>query len=542
MHVAVPALCGYLKARGLPVQQRDLNIEFYRWVISKANLRALDDQAAGTLPPPVVRARDFVQQYRSIAAAPLPPGYCSRFSDDAEGMLLSQALLLLNHRYPETTFTSMAVYHCGDADSSHYIADFAARESGNAFADFYRDSVLPELAARPPKLLGISVSGPFQLAAAFTLARVAKQVEPKLFVVIGGAFFSTLPRVLLEEATAARLFAHVDAFVFNEGELPLAQLIDDLSRGGPVRASPNVLLHGERLLRYEPAHCVDSGDIAIPDFVDAAVESYFRPRKRIPIEVSRGCYWGRCSFCNLATGANERYRALPLATILAAVDELTQKHRAHEILFSTLAMSPKLLRCVAQGLVDSGRKVEWRAWVRAERTLSEADVELFLRAGCRSLDITPESFNARTLQRMNKGFDPADLVRVVKLLRQAGLCDGINIIPGFPGEKLEDFMGTMQVCRELGLHGELFPFHLLRNSPVYEQPERFGIAFDEEADKDLAFALPYRFLGREAGARGVELIQAAAARYPGFIRADDPLAGYTFDFSSAAPPAGKGRC
>jgi hypothetical protein len=529
LHVAVPALCGHLSRHGLRARSVDLNIEFFRWLVAEETLETLVRRSPA-LPPRVARALAWVRRYHEVLRTPLPAGCAGRFSEDAEQLLLTEALAIFNHFHPEATCSTLGVYHQGDAEDSDFIAELAARDAGNPFSACYRERFVPELARDRPALVGISISGPFQLAAAFTLARVVKEVDPRIQVVIGGAFFSTIPGVLLRQKTGSNLFKHVDAFVFNEGELPLLRIARDVLSGNPPAPGPNVLLPRQRALTYEPRHCLAASEIARPAFGPGAVKKYFRPVSRVPVEVSRGCYWGKCSFCNLATGSNERYRAIPVEKVLSDIEALTREQDASCVLFSTLAMAPALLRRISRHVLDSRERISWTTWARPESALSEEDVDLFARAGCSSLAITPESFCETTLQRMRKGFELEHVVRIVRHLVRVGLCGTINIIPGFPGETVDEFLATMEVCRELGVKGELFPFCLLKSSPIYRHASTFGIVVHERPEKDLAMSLPFEHTHAPSPS-GLELIRIAARRYPANVFADDPLSGYTFDFS-----------
>ena len=240
-HVAVPALCGYLAGQGIPFRQWDLNIDFFRYLASEEVIEEQLGNAPPPLPPNVRNAADFARAYYDVLRRPLQAGYQQRFSEDAEELLLNNALAIFNHFHRETSFSTLGVYHSGDAEDSDFIAEFVARDAGNPFAAFYRKVFLPWLARERPAIVGISVCGSFQLGAAFTLARMIKEVEPLTSVVIGGAFFSTTPQVLQASKTASNLFRHVDAFILNEGELPFAGLIRQVFSGAPPEPAPTSL-------------------------------------------------------------------------------------------------------------------------------------------------------------------------------------------------------------------------------------------------------------------------------------------------------------
>lgn len=530
-HIAIPALCGYLSGRGVPLRQFDLNIEFFRHFVAEKTLERQLSRGSAPLPPHVQSAATFVRRYFEVLRQPCQPGYRQRFSEDAEQQLLDQALAIFNHFHPQTTFSTLGVYHARNADCSDFIGEFAQRDTDNPFAAFYHDEFLGTVADALPSIVGISVCGSFQLGAALTLARMIKEIEPRICVVIGGAFFSTLPEVLLAPPAARHLFRYVDAYVLNEGELPFLRLIHDVIGGRPPQAGTNVVLRGQQDLSYDARLCLPPAEIAMPQFPEGAIERYFRPVRRIPVEVSRGCYWAKCTFCNLARGSNERYRGLPVEHIVRSVETLTAKHAAPSVLFSTLAMAPKILRALASRLGKSGGQVAWSAWIRAENTLTREDFIACRQAGCASLSLTPESFNDRILSAMKKGVSAAHLIRIIRDLSDVGLCGAINLIPGFPGETEEDFLATVGVCRDLRLRGEFFPFCLLKNSPIYRDPDRFGVALHEQPDSDLAINVPFSSVSDPQTRGGIALIKMAARHYPQNIFSDDPSAGYTFDFS-----------
>jgi len=535
-HVAVPTLCGYLVRQGIPVRQLDLNIDFFRYLVAEETIERQLNGHSAPLPKKVESAVDFARRYFEIRRSPLQPGYRQRVSEDAEQHLLARALEIFNHFHPQTAFSTLGIYHAGNADSSDFIADFAAGDAGNPFAAFYRGGFLPALEDELPSVVGISICGSFQLGAAFTLARMIKEIEPRIRVVCGGAFFSTMPQALLVLRTADNLFRHVDAYVLNEGERPFLRLIREVFSKLPPQPGPNLVLNGQRELSFEPQDCLPPAEIATPVFPDDAIPKYFRPVRRIPVEVSRGCYWGKCTFCNLAQGANERYRGIPAEQVYRSVQTLTEQHEASEVLFSTLAMAPKILRGLAQRLNAGSQQIRWNAWIRPESGLTREDFISCRKAGCTSLSVTPESFNDRTLARMRKGTNADQLIRIISDLRYAGLCGGINLIPGFPGETQEDFFATLEICRDLGLRGEFFPFHLLKNSPIYRDPKGFGVLLRENPANDLAVEVPYVYARDPEAPTGIELIKAAAWRYPRQVFADDPLGGYTFDFTAEPSP------
>ena len=387
-HVAVPALCGYLAGRGVPLRQFDLNIDFFRYLVAENTIEQQLRRTSAPLPWAIENAAHFVRSYFDVLRQPMPAGYRQRFSEDAEQLLLFRSIEIFNHLNPDTIFSTLGVYQTGNAENSDFLADFAARNSGNPFAGFYQEQFLPALQSDLPKVVGISICGSFQLAAALTLARMIKEIDPRIYVVAGGAFFSTIPQCLQAPRTSDNLFRHIDVFVLNEGEMPFLRILEDVFFGRPPQPGPNILLRGQQELCNEPRYCLPPAQIAPPVFAEGAISKYFRPVRRIPVEVSRGCYWAKCTFCNLARGSNERYRGVPLHNIVQYIETLAERYGTSSVLFSTLAMAPKILQGIASHMRAAGGKIAWNAWIRAENTLTRDDFVHCRQSGCSSLSVT----------------------------------------------------------------------------------------------------------------------------------------------------------
>ena len=51
--------------------------------------------------------------------------------------------------------------------------------------------------------------------------------------------------------------------------------------------------------------------LPLPDFDGLPLDRYFVPERIIPYLATRGCYWGRCTFCDHGQGYFDQYRGMP---------------------------------------------------------------------------------------------------------------------------------------------------------------------------------------------------------------------------------------
>ena len=58
----------------------------------------------------------------------------------------------------------------------------------------------------------------------------------------------------------------------------------------------------------------DMGTLPPPDYDGLPLEKYFAPELVLPYDPTRGCYWGKCTFCHygLAEVGTANYRERPV--------------------------------------------------------------------------------------------------------------------------------------------------------------------------------------------------------------------------------------
>ena len=81
-----------------------------------------------------------------------------------------------------------------------------------------------------------------------------------------------------------------------------------------------------------------------PDFDGLPLEKYFVPTKILPYLATRGCYWGRCEFCDHGEGYTAGYRTKKIQDILADITYLRDKYGARHFHFTDESYPPALFR------------------------------------------------------------------------------------------------------------------------------------------------------------------------------------------------------
>lgn len=333
------------------------------------------------------------------------------------------------------------------------------------------ESFVDSLQLTDLNLIGITVSIN-QLTAALFLAKLIKTKRPNLPVVLGGASISGKAGEWIFDA-----FKEIDYLVNGEGELPLMGLVDFLSG---TRAQPPASVHFRGCSKTPQKEQLESlNHLPPPDFQD-----YFQELTRLPVglrffpvlpvEASRGCWWGMCNFCNLNLQW-QGYRAKGVERISKEINWLSQRHGILDFAFMDNSLPKRETSVFFQEFSTHGRDYAFFAELRAGHTREE--LATMAKGGLREMQIGIEALSASLLKRLKKG---ASLIQNVAAMHHAEefdieLCG--NLILHFPGSTLEEVNETLNVLEFVWPFKPLkaVSFWLGLNSPVAMQPELFHI-------------------------------------------------------------------
>jgi ribosomal peptide maturation radical SAM protein 1 len=326
-----------------------------------------------------------------------------------------------------------------------------------------------------------------QLLASLAAAQAIKLRWPKATIVFGGSSCAAEMGVTLLAS-----FSQIDYLVQGEGEQPLLQLCEFLAdrrtelpaavlgRQSSARPGPPLQMDN-----HKPASGSQFSDLASlpsPDYRD-----YFRQMQQcfanspfipvLPVEFSRGCWWGKCTFCNLNLQW-QGYRAKPPQRMKAEVVELADRH-ACRLCHTDNCLPRKESAAFFAGMAELGRDFSFFGEVRASRHGAGQARQFsgYRRGGLSSMQVGIESLSQTLLARMRKGTTVLDNIVVMRDALDAGILLEGNLITEFPGSTAE------QVEETLANLDFVLPFHPLKTaafflghgSPVHQEPEHFGI-------------------------------------------------------------------
>jgi radical SAM superfamily enzyme YgiQ (UPF0313 family) len=185
---------------------------------------------------------------------------------------------------------------------------------------------------------------------------------------------------------APQIFKLIDSAVVFDGEVPLLQLAEAVTDGCSLAHIPNLIYRDGDTVRVnarkEPEKITN---LPLPDFDGLPLDRYLAPRLALPLLTARGCYFGKCAFCNVGYGEAESFSQLRAQNLVDQMLALHEKYGVKHIFFSDEAVTPRNLRDLSKILEAKGTPVTWGGCVRFEKVISGELLDAMYKGGCRMI-------------------------------------------------------------------------------------------------------------------------------------------------------------
>ena len=359
----------------------------------------------------------------------------------------------------------------------------------NVYRDVYRFLLQDLIAAEKPDVVGISVVQQKQLISTFTFCKLIKEQAPNTHITLGGNIVTRIRDVLPEKDALWELF---DTAILYEGESAFLKLVDALEKGETDLSSlPNLIYKDAAGIHQNKDVFAENMDqLPPPDFDGLPLDMYFVPELILPYLATRGCYWGKCTFCDHFQGYVEGYRTKQIGQITEEIRFLKNKYGNRFFHFTDESYPPALFRKLSRSLIDNKIDIAWTTHMRFEESLLDEEVWRDAEeSGCRYLHFGYESGNDRVLKLMDKATN-LDAIRTnLKMSSQHGIWNHIMGFFGFPGETEQEAQDSKDFVHENRdhIHSLGFMTYVLgKYSPVAMEPEKYGINAYKNPEWDLA--------------------------------------------------------
>ncbi len=350
---------------------------------------------------------------------------------------------------------------------------------------------LTAMAEHQPQLVLLSVPFPGSVYGALRIAQTIKQAHPDVCICLGGGFVNTELRELAEP----RLFDFVDFVTLDGGERPVLSLIEHLQgqRSRERLARTFVRQDGRVKFMNWPEPDVPFEDVGTPTWDGLPIHDYLslldmlNPMHRLwsdgrwnKLTVAHGCYWKKCSFCDVSLDYIGRYETASASTLVDRIERIVAETGQTGFHFVDEAAPPKMLKALAEELLRRNVQISWWGNIRFEKTFTPELSELLAQSGCIAMSGGLEVASDRLLALMQKGVTVDQVARVTRGMADAGILVHAYLMYGFPTQTLQDTVDALEYVRQLFengcIHSGFFHrFVCTVHSPVGLNPEAYGV-------------------------------------------------------------------
>ena len=309
-----------------------------------------------------------------------------------------------------------------------------------------------ELTSSKPSVLGISVLS-VHYDKAVAAARIAKEVDPGIIIVLGGAHPTAVP------LDCAQL-PDVDYVVIGEGEEIFAQLIEALQGDVDISEIPGIVYRlDQRIQVQDRVDFISSlNQLPLPARNLLPMEKYLRKAPTLPLPYpstsivpSRGCF-GNCRFCQPTLrrlfGRKMRYRSPE--NVVDEILYLKQQYGIRGLFFADdePTWNKEWMEAFSQEMIDRELNIRWICPSRVD-TVDFDMLKVMKAAGCIHISFGVETGSQRMMNYYRKGTRVQQVVDAFQTCRKVGIIARANIMIGAPEETSQDVRETIQLIEEI---------------------------------------------------------------------------------------------
>lgn len=340
-------------------------------------------------------------------------------------------------------------------DTAWAIEQSAFWANKNNVQRFFQDnhefikSYINNILEKSPGLIGFSVNV-CSFPATLELARLIKQKNPNIKVIVGGPMF-----YMPTDYLAVLNDGSVDIIILGEGEETFSNVAALLRNGFSLDNCQGIVFKKSgKIIKTEKRQPIkELNGLPFLDLKEFPWNKYDPPGhigKHISLMTSRGCVLN-CVYCG-PKAYWQGFRYMSGKRIYEeVVCHLANMPDIKHIDFLDLEFNGNInalnefCDLMITGFTDSN--IIWHANIIIRPEMDRELLFKMKKAGCQHLSIGIESGSQRVLGLMRKNYRIDDAQKVLQYAYEAGIKITTNFMFGFPGETEEDFQLTLEFIR-----------------------------------------------------------------------------------------------
>lgn len=471
IYPAMPILAGQLQEHGYNTKNLDLNIKFFRKILTKEyiknTVKILEKERISVNYEEMNFLLNNIENAISV--------YKLNQADENANNIIHRTLNFIVSPYSGFKIERLGSFEncfsCGYTYEE--IKEITNNRKKNIFINIFEDEVK---AIKQSKINFIAITIPFigALIPALTLSQIIKK-ETNIFVTLGGNFLSKDDVINHSEL----LDLYCDCVLTGDGEESIIKLVQAVEHN-ETKENVSGLIYkdkNKKIFCNKPEPVTKLKNIVPASFEGIDFDDYLINNPSIYVMMSKGCYWGKCTFCSLA----EKYDKYCTKTPTQAVKEIKELKERYNIkghfLLQDDSIPPAFLSKFADEIFKENLDICYAIFARFEKAFTKELFEKLYKSGLRGIYWGLESGCQKILNEMNKGIQIEDVPDILKNSHDTGISNMAGIIVNFPTETIEDFNETIKFIETVKDYVTISPgnFSVMKNSIIDKNCKDYGI-------------------------------------------------------------------
>jgi radical SAM superfamily enzyme YgiQ (UPF0313 family) len=305
-----------------------------------------------------------------------------------------------------------------------------------------------------PKCLLILPKDLYHVHSSVFMSKIAKKLNPNIKIGIVGSISKYFYRFFLNNGA--------DFVVIKDPFFTCLQAVKKALISEEWEKVPNIVYKKGKKFVFTKTLTItkDLDSFPLPNRELIIDRKYYSPSSLGDILASSGCIY-KCKFCPIA---GSKLLLRKPKNIVEEIRNVYQQYGTRDFSFesTSINLNRRWLIELCNEIKKERLEILWSSYANA-RGIDEPLAKLMKESGCWKLGIGFESGSSRILKKMNKPLSVEEGLKVSKILKKVGIIVYASFIVGYPGERIEDIIATLELIRKI--KPDVFRIHLLVPKP-----------------------------------------------------------------------------
>jgi anaerobic magnesium-protoporphyrin IX monomethyl ester cyclase len=307
-----------------------------------------------------------------------------------------------------------------------------------------------------PDLVGISCFFSSRFPAVLKTAKLVKDIDSSIPVIVGGAHPSIRPVQVCD-------YHEIDFAMIGESERSFVDFIEAYQKRNDFSNVDGLAFKraGQIIVNPKTSYMEYPDDLGFPDWDGFGLEKYLTLNKDrwglgfgryAPLITSRSCPY-HCNFCSVHKMMGPRYRARSAEHVLEEIELLVSRYGVDELSFEddNLTYDKDRFIAICRGISERNIKAKWNTPNGVHvGSLDKDMIDWAKKAGCDSFNLAIESGDEFMRNKViKKGLSTQKIYEVVRDCRKADIKANAYFVIGMPGETDISINNTRKLIRDL---------------------------------------------------------------------------------------------